>query len=91
MSQEQGNRICQCIGHDWAQDTIAANYRRCVRQDCKTVERLVNGAWIDVTVRQRSRKPSTVTQPSLFAPDRLYPDKAEERRAEQAYRFMLGR
>ncbi len=91
MSQQQGNRICQDVGHDWAQDIIAKDYRRCVREDCKTVERFVNEVWIDVTVRQRPRKQPSVVQPSLFAPDRLFPDKAEERRAEQAYRFMLGR
>ena len=91
MSREQGNRLCHSVGHDWAQDTIVENYRRCVREDCKTVEQLVNGEWIDVTVQQRSRQQPTATQPSLFAPDRAYPSKDEVRRAEQAYRFMLGR
>ena len=91
MSKQQGNRICRSVGHDWARDTVVTDYRRCVREDCKTVERLVNGEWIDVTVRQRSRQASPITQPSLFASDRLFPDKAEERRAEQAYYHLLGR
>ena len=90
MSKQQGNRICRDVGHDWAKDTVK-DYRRCVRENCKTAERLVNGKWIAVNTRQRSHTQPTFTQRSLFAPDDLFPDKAEERRAEQAYYNLLGR
>ncbi len=90
MSQQQGNRSCQSVGHDWAHTTVVKDYRRCVREDCKTVERFVNGEWIDVMVRQHSHKQHTSAQPSLFTSDGLFPGKDEERRAERAYRLILG-
>jgi hypothetical protein len=91
MSTPSVNRFCRSVGHDWAQDTIAENYRRCVRQDCKTVERLLDGAWVDVTIRHHSHQPPASLPPSLFPWQELVEASNEElRRAERLYRRLLG-
>lgn len=91
MSKQQGNHLCQEIGHQWDAATVITDYRRCTRSECKTAQRLVRGTWRDVAIRTRSHAEHQAVQPTLFAPDRAIPDRTEERRVEQAYLRLLGR
>jgi hypothetical protein len=91
QAEISSNRICQAVGHEWASTTVAENYRRCIREQCRTVERLVNEQWVEVRAHRHSHNPSPSPQPALFTPECLFPSKEEERRAERAYHLLLGR
>lgn len=90
MSQHhQGHHLCQQIGHLWDSATVIKDYRRCIREQCHTAQRLVRGTWHDVAVPTRSQARPQVVQPTLFAPDRAFPDTREIHRAERAYLDLL--
>ena len=52
---ESNNNICVIYGHNWNL-TTTDNFRRCDRSECGVVERLVNGVWTSVAVRQEKKK-----------------------------------
>lgn len=91
MSQQHQttHHLCQQIGHLWDSATVVKDYRRCTREQCHAAQRLVRGRWHDVAVRTRSQARQQAVQPTLFAPDRAFPDKHEERRAERALLDLL--
>ena len=63
------NRLCRDVGHDW-QNTTGDNFRRCKREDCKTVQRLDRGQWVDVArvviYCRQSGKPQQAQQGTMF-------------------------
>ena len=50
------NHACRDVGHDW-QLTTNDTFRKCSRQDCQAVERLVYGSWIPVTSSPQQPEP----------------------------------
>jgi len=42
------NHACRDVGHDW-QLTTDDTFRKCSRQDCQAVERLVYGSWMPIS------------------------------------------
>jgi hypothetical protein len=67
--RESNNNIFIRYGHNWNL-TTADNFRRCDRSECSAVERLVNGVWASVDVRQGKKKKSGGN--SKFVPQSLF-------------------
>jgi ribosome-binding protein aMBF1 (putative translation factor) len=55
---DSSNSTCRHLGHEWA-NTTAANWRKCGRENCGAVERLVDDVWQAVAKKRGSRE----TQP----------------------------
>jgi len=60
------NRLCNETGHDW-QNTTGDNFRKCNRADCKAVQRLHKGKWVDVARLVTRQEPRQSQQTSLFS------------------------
>lgn len=89
------NSTCRHFGHQW-QRTAGRNYRRCTREKCRAVERLVGDTWVDATAKRRTRKttpktPYTQTDFWSSGDDEHRFQKAAEREAELRYLRLLGR
>lgn len=91
--------VCETKGHEW-RSTLAGNFRVCVREECRTAERLSGLTWVDVTptskqLRQhRSVVPATLWDERTLLKEGLHPRQSEiEREAEQRYyaHFMRER
>ena len=54
---KSNNNICIRYGYNWSLTTVN-NFRRCGRSECGDVEKLVNGVWTSVDVRQEKKKKS---------------------------------
>ena len=96
MSNKQfPNSLCESSGHDWRR-TTADNYQVCQRAHCHAAQRLIGGAWRDVTARKPRRKAGTEPENLLLWDDRtllthgVHPQQSRiERKAEQGYyRFL---
>jgi len=66
---ESNNNICVRYGYNWNL-TTTDNFRRCDRSECGVVERLVDGVWTSVAVRQEKKKKSGGN--SKFVPQSLF-------------------
>ena len=90
------NSTCLTLGHDW-RTTTSDTFRACARMKCRTVERLVNGAWSDVTpTREQLRRHRPLLPAPTLWDERdllkagLHPRQREiEREAEQRYVWSL--
>ena len=50
-SQPWRNSLCRDAGHDWS--TTVDTYRRCQREQCRTLQRYEHGHWVTIE-RHRS-------------------------------------
>ena len=54
------NHACRDVGHDW-QLTTNDTFRKCSRQDCQAVERLIYGSWMPVSSSPKQPEPQYIT------------------------------
>ena len=67
-TNESNNTSCVKYSHLWI-TTTADNFRRCERNGCNVVQRLVDGEWVAVPARQEKKKK---TENSKFIPGSLF-------------------
>jgi len=53
------NHACRDVGHDW-QLTTDETFRKCSRQDCHAVERLIYGSWMPATSSPKEPEPQYI-------------------------------
>jgi hypothetical protein len=68
---DSGNKLCREIGHCW-ESTTADNFRKCMRSDCRVVQRKISSdEWVNVVqktgVPDNSVKKSNLINLSLFS------------------------